>query len=65
MSEILVTADNSNNVAITEYAIVSTNGDMGSVSAEANVSNQIVILVVPTHDNSEVMVSGTIFTWND
>ena len=33
VSEILLTLDTSNNVAITEYAIVGTNGNLGNVSA--------------------------------
>ena len=65
MSEILVTADSSNNVAITEYAIVSTNGNMGDVTADVDLSGNITIVVVPTHDSSEVMVSGTAYIWND
>jgi hypothetical protein len=65
MSEILVTADASNNVAITEYAIVSTNGNMGDVTADVDLSGNITIVVVPTHDSSEVMVSGTAYVWND
>ena len=65
MSEILVTADSSNNVAITEYAIVSTNGNMGDITAVVDGGVNIQIIVSPTHNNSEVMISGTVFVWND
>jgi len=65
MSEILVTADSSNNVAITEYAIVSTNGNMGDITADVTGGGNIEIIVSPTHDSSEVMISGTVFNWND
>ena len=58
ISEILVTLDSSDNVAITEYAIVGTNGSRGTISAVVSGSN-VVVTVNPT-DNSTVKVTGTL-----
>jgi hypothetical protein len=59
VSEILLTLDSSDNVAITEYAIVNTNGNLGTVSAD--VSGADVRLRVTTLNNStDVMVYGTL-----
>ena len=58
VSEILVTLDSSDNVAITEYAIVGTNGSRGTISAIVSGSN-VAITVNPT-SNSTVKVTGTL-----
>jgi len=58
ISEILVTLDSSDNVAITEYAIVGTNGSRGTITAEVSGAN-VIVKVTPT-DNSTVKVSGTL-----
>jgi hypothetical protein len=39
ISEILLTLDTSDNIAITEYAIVGTNGNLGTVTATLNVDD--------------------------
>lgn len=59
ISEILVTLDTSDNVAITEYGIVGTNGTLATVSADVSGSD-VRIRVTPANDNSEVMVVGTL-----
>jgi len=58
ISEILVTLDSSDNVAITEYAIVGTNGSRGTITADVSGSN-VRIRVTPVN-NSTVKVSGTL-----
>ena len=66
VSEVLVTADNSNNVAITEYAIVGTNGNLGNVSATHDVvSGTYKLTVDTTENNSEVIVSATLMAYGD
>jgi len=58
ISEILLTLDASDNVAITEYAIVGTNGSRGTITAEVSGAN-VLVKVTPT-DNSTIKVSGTL-----
>lgn len=58
VSEILVTLDSSDNVAITEYAIVGTNGSRGTITADVSGSN-VRVRVTPT-DNSTIKLSGTL-----
>ena len=58
MSEILITLDSADNVAITEYAIVGTNGSRGTISADVSGAN-VRVRVTPTN-NSTVKVSGTL-----
>lgn len=59
ISEILVTLDTSDNVAITEYGIVGTNGSLSTVSADVS-GNDVRIIVTPANDNSKVVVVGTL-----
>jgi len=59
ISEILVTLDASGNVAITEYAIVGTNGTRGTITANTDATH-CRIVVDPVND-STITVSGTIF----
>ncbi len=59
ISEILVTLDSSDNVAITEYAIVGTNGTRGTITADVD-STHCRIRVNPVND-STITVSGTVF----
>lgn len=59
LSEILVTLDTSDNVAITEYGIVGTNGSLSTVTADVS-GNDVRIRVTPANDNSEVMIAGTL-----
>ena len=58
ISEILLTLDSSDNVAVTEYAIVGTNGSRGTITATIAGSN-VLVTVNPT-DNSTVKVTGTL-----
>lgn len=55
VSELLITLDTMNNVAITEYAIVTTNGSLGDASAIYHASGNIFITFTPTYDNTDVM----------
>jgi hypothetical protein len=59
ISEILVTLDSSDNVAITEYAIVGTNGSRGTITANTD-STHCRIVVDPVND-STITVSGIVF----
>ena len=59
VSKVILTLDTSDNVAITEYAMVGTNGSLGSVSAD--VSGDDVRLRVTTANNTSVVgVVGTL-----
>jgi hypothetical protein len=59
ISKVLLTLDTSDNIAITEYAIVGTNGSASTISAD--VSGDDVRLRVATNNNSsEVTVVGTL-----
>jgi hypothetical protein len=59
VSEVLVTLDTSDNVAITEYAIVGTNGDAAAVSADVSGGN-VRLLVTPANNTSTIKVFGTL-----
>ena len=59
ISEILLTADSSNNIAITEFGIVGTNGNMGSVTA-TYLSGNIAVEVDTVYANTTVTVSATL-----
>jgi hypothetical protein len=59
ISEILVTLDSSDNVAVTEYAIVGTNGSRGTITADVD-GTHCRIRVNPVND-STITVSGTVF----
>jgi hypothetical protein len=59
ISKVLLTLDTSDNIAITEYGIVGTNGSASSISA--GVSGDTVQLQVTTaNNNSTVTVMGTL-----
>jgi len=58
ISEILLTLDSTDNVAITEYAIVGTNGSRGTITADVSGSN-VRIRVNPVND-STIKVTGTL-----
>ena len=58
MSEILITLDSTDNVAITEYAIVGTNGSRGTISADVSGAN-VRVRVTPVN-NSTIKVTGTL-----
>jgi hypothetical protein len=59
VSEVLLTLDTSDNIAITEFAIVSTNGSASAISAGIDYSN-VELLVTPTNANSTITVVGTL-----
>lgn len=58
ISEVLLTLDSADNVAITEYAIVGTNGSRGTITADVSGSN-VRIRVNPVND-STIKVTGTL-----
>jgi hypothetical protein len=59
ISEVLVTLDTSDNVAITEYAIVSSNGILIDVTA-AEATGDVQIIVEAENANTTVTVFGTL-----
>lgn len=58
ISEILLTLDSLDNVSITEYAIVGTNGSRGTITADISGSN-VRIRVNPVND-STIKITGTL-----
>ncbi len=61
VSEVLLTLDSSDNIAITEFAVVSTNGSASSISANISGSN-VQLLVTPNNNGSTVTVFGTLLS---
>ena len=59
VSKVILTLDTSDNVAITEYAIVGTNGSLGSVSADVS-GNDVRLRVTTANNTSVVGVVGTL-----
>jgi hypothetical protein len=59
VSEVLLTLDAANNIAITEYAEVGTNGSLGTVSASFT-SGTVAITVTTAQANTDVMVKATL-----
>ena len=59
VSKVILTLDTSDNVAITEYAMVGTNGSLGSVTADVS-GNDVRVRVTTANNNSDVMIVGTI-----
>ena len=59
ISEILVTLDSSDNVAITEYAIVGTNGNLFDVTADVSGAN-VRIRVTTVNNSTVVYLFGTL-----
>jgi hypothetical protein len=63
VSEILLTVDGLSNIAITEYAVVSTNGSLASITADLDPEAPIPTVrlrVTPVNNNSLVTVYGTL-----
>ena len=58
VSEVLLTLDTSDNIAITEFAVVGTNGSLSGITAEIAGSN--VNLVVTPGNDSAITVVGTL-----
>ena len=59
ISEVLLTLDTSDNIAITEYAVVGTNGSSSAISATISGSN-VQLRVTPVNASSTVTVMGTL-----
>jgi len=59
VSEILVTLDTSDNIAITEYAVVGTNGSLGEITAGIN-GTDVEILYTAGTATTTVKVFGTL-----
>ena len=59
VSKVILTLDTSDNMAITEYAMVGTNGSLGSVSADVSGSD-VRLRVTTDLNNSAVAVVGTL-----
>jgi hypothetical protein len=62
VSEVLLSLDSSNNIAITEYAIVSTNGSLGSVTAAigGTADADVLIRVSVANNNTTATIFGTL-----
>lgn len=59
VSKVILTLDTSDNVAITEYAMVGTNGNLGNVSADVS-GNDVRLRVETLNNTSTVAVIGTL-----
>jgi hypothetical protein len=59
ISKVLLTLDTSDNIAITEYGIVGTNGSASSISADIS-GGEVRLLATTTNNNSTVTVMGTL-----
>jgi hypothetical protein len=59
ISKVLVTLDTSDNIAITEYGIVGTNGSLATVSA-GMAGSDVELLVTTANNTSTVTVVGTL-----
>ena len=59
VSKVLLTLDSSDNIAITEYGMVSTGSSLGSVSASISGAN-VQLLVTTANNTSVVTVVGTL-----
>lgn len=59
VSKVLLTRDTSDNIAITEYGIVGTNGSASTISAGISGTN-VQLLVTTTNNDSTVTVLGTL-----
>ena len=59
VSRFVLTLDSANNVAVTEYAIVGTNGSGSVITAEMN-GDIVELKVTPVYDATDIIVTGTI-----
>jgi hypothetical protein len=59
VSKVILTLDTSDNVAVTEYAMVGTNGNLGNVTADVSGSD-VRLRVQTLNNNSTVSVVGTL-----
>lgn len=62
ISKVLLTLDTSDNIAITEYGVVGTNGSASTISADVYgpVNDNVRLLVTTANNNSTVTVMGTL-----
>jgi len=61
LSKVLLTLDSSDNIAITEYGIVSTNGSLITVSADIS-GTDVRLRVTTANNTTTVTVAGTLLT---
>jgi hypothetical protein len=59
ISKVLLTLDTSDNIAITEYAIVGTNGSASTISADVS-GTDVRLRVTTVNNDSDVTVVGTL-----
>lgn len=59
LSKVMITLDSSNNIAISEYAVVGTNGSASTITADVNAGNAR-LRVTTANNNSVVTVYGTV-----
>ena len=59
ISKVLLTLDINDNIAMTEYGIVGTNGSASSISADIS-GGEVRLLATTTNNNSTVTVMGTL-----
>lgn len=59
VSELIVTLDTSDNIALNEYGITTTNGSLMTIDADIS-GTDVRIRVTPAHDNTEVMAHATL-----
>ena len=59
VSKVILTLDSTDNIAITEYAVVGTNGSASTISAGIN-GGSVELLVTTAHNASTITVSGTL-----
>lgn len=59
LSEVLVTLDSSDNIAMTEYAIVTSNGSLGDLTADIS-TNDVRLIADVANANTTVKVFGTL-----
>jgi len=59
LSKVIITLDSADNIAITEYAVVGTNGSASTITADVNGGN-VRLRVTTANNNSIVTVFGTI-----
>jgi hypothetical protein len=62
LSEVLITLDTSDNIAITEYATVGTNGSSMTITADiyGPLNDNVRLRVTPTNNSSTITVVGTL-----
>jgi antitoxin component YwqK of YwqJK toxin-antitoxin module len=67
VSEVLVTTDSNNNIAVTEYAIIYTSENpLATISADwSSVSSEYRLRVTTANNNSEILVAATMLAYND